>query len=165
VHFTKVRTKHNSAGPLILLTTSIYPSPSAGVLNMILAKELSWQPHLHHIQVQASHPDQCPHSINRGRLSTGSKPALHYHHRPSYHHWLPYIVDHPFCAILWTLTDGGAPKGQKPLSHNCLWGLQSHTSTKPPGRSRNPTSVPPHRRLVGTIVLEVCRVRDSHSDW
>jgi hypothetical protein len=49
VHFTKVLTKHNNAFPLVLPTTTIYPSPSAHVLGVILHKKLSWQPHLQHI--------------------------------------------------------------------------------------------------------------------
>jgi hypothetical protein len=50
VHFTKARTKHNSACPLILPTSAIYPSTSARVLNVILDKKLSWQPQLQHIK-------------------------------------------------------------------------------------------------------------------
>jgi hypothetical protein len=50
MHFTKVRTKHNSAGHLILPTSTIYPSPSAHDLGMILYKKLSWQPHLLYIR-------------------------------------------------------------------------------------------------------------------
>jgi hypothetical protein len=41
VHFTKARTKHNRACPLILLTATIHPSPSARVLGVILNKKLS----------------------------------------------------------------------------------------------------------------------------
>jgi hypothetical protein len=50
VHFTKARTKHNSACPLILPTSTIQPSPSACVLGIILNKKLSWQPHQLHIK-------------------------------------------------------------------------------------------------------------------
>jgi hypothetical protein len=50
VHFTKARTKHNHSGPLILPTSTIYPSPSARVLGVILDKKLSWQRHLHHLK-------------------------------------------------------------------------------------------------------------------
>ncbi len=50
VHFTKARTKHNSASPLILPTSTIHPSPSARVLGVILDKKLSWQPHRQHIK-------------------------------------------------------------------------------------------------------------------
>jgi hypothetical protein len=50
VHFTKARTKHNHTCPLMLPTSTIYPSPSARVLGVILDKKLSWQPHLHHIK-------------------------------------------------------------------------------------------------------------------
>jgi hypothetical protein len=50
VHFTKVRTKHNSTCPLILPTSTIHPSLSACVLGVILDKKLSWQPHLQHIK-------------------------------------------------------------------------------------------------------------------
>ncbi len=50
VHFTKARTKHNSACPLILPTSTIHPSPHVRVLGVILDKKLSWQPHLQHIQ-------------------------------------------------------------------------------------------------------------------
>ncbi len=50
VHFTKASTKHNHACPLILLTSTIHPSPSARVLGVTLDKKLSWQPHLHHIK-------------------------------------------------------------------------------------------------------------------
>jgi hypothetical protein len=46
----KARTKHNSACPLILPTSTIHPSPHACVLGVILDKKLSWQPHLQHIQ-------------------------------------------------------------------------------------------------------------------
>jgi hypothetical protein len=46
VHFTKARTKHNSACPLILPDSTINPSPHARVLGVILDKILSWQPHL-----------------------------------------------------------------------------------------------------------------------
>ncbi len=38
------------ACPLILPTFTIYLSPSARVLGVILDKKLSWQPHLHHIK-------------------------------------------------------------------------------------------------------------------
>jgi hypothetical protein len=44
------KTKHNSAVPLILPTSSIYPSLSVRALGVILDKELSWQPHLQHIK-------------------------------------------------------------------------------------------------------------------
>jgi hypothetical protein len=50
IHFSKARTKHNSACPLVLPTSTIYPSPSARVLDVILDKKLSWQPHLQHIK-------------------------------------------------------------------------------------------------------------------
>jgi hypothetical protein len=50
VHFTKAKTKHNHTCPLILPTSTIYSSPSARVLGVILDKKLSWQPHLHHIK-------------------------------------------------------------------------------------------------------------------
>jgi hypothetical protein len=50
VHFTKVRTKHNTSCPLVLPATTLYPSPSAHVLGVILDKKLSWQPHLQHIK-------------------------------------------------------------------------------------------------------------------
>jgi hypothetical protein len=50
VHFTKARTKHNHTCLLILLTSTIHPSPSACVPGIILDKKLSWQPHLHHIK-------------------------------------------------------------------------------------------------------------------
>jgi hypothetical protein len=50
MHFTKARTKHNHSCPLILPTSTIYPSPSARVLGVILNKKLSWQPHLHHVK-------------------------------------------------------------------------------------------------------------------
>jgi hypothetical protein len=46
VHFTKARTKHNSACSLTLPTSTIHPSPSACVLGVILNKKLSWQPHI-----------------------------------------------------------------------------------------------------------------------
>jgi hypothetical protein len=49
MHFTKARTKQNSACPLILPTSTIHPSPHARVLGVILNKKLSWQPHLQHI--------------------------------------------------------------------------------------------------------------------
>ncbi len=48
VHFTKARTKHNTACPLTLLFFTTAPSPSACVLRIILNKMLSWQPHLQH---------------------------------------------------------------------------------------------------------------------
>jgi hypothetical protein len=41
VHFSKARTKHNSACPLVLPTSTIYPSPSARVLGTVLDKKLS----------------------------------------------------------------------------------------------------------------------------
>jgi hypothetical protein len=50
VHFTKARTKHNSACPLILPGSTINPSPHARVLGVILDMKLSWQPHLQHIK-------------------------------------------------------------------------------------------------------------------
>jgi hypothetical protein len=50
VHFTKVRTKHNSACPLIPLTFTLYPSPTMHVRGKILYKKLSWQPYLQHIK-------------------------------------------------------------------------------------------------------------------
>jgi hypothetical protein len=52
VHFTKTRTKHNHTCPLTLPTTTIYPSPSARVLGVILDKKLNWQPHLQHIKAK-----------------------------------------------------------------------------------------------------------------
>jgi hypothetical protein len=50
VHFTKARTKHNSACPLILPDYTINPSPHARSLGVILDKILSWQLHLQHIK-------------------------------------------------------------------------------------------------------------------
>ncbi len=50
MHFTKARTKHNTACPLTLPTSLIHPSPFARVLGVILDKKLSWQPHLQHIK-------------------------------------------------------------------------------------------------------------------
>jgi hypothetical protein len=50
MHFTKARTKHNSACPLILPTSTIHLSPHARVLGVIFNMKLSWQPHLQHIQ-------------------------------------------------------------------------------------------------------------------
>jgi hypothetical protein len=50
VHFTKARTKHNSASPLIPFTSTIHPCSSARVLGVILDKKVSWQPHLQHIK-------------------------------------------------------------------------------------------------------------------
>jgi hypothetical protein len=40
VHFTKARTKYNTACPLTLLSLTISPSPSAHVLRVILNKKL-----------------------------------------------------------------------------------------------------------------------------
>ncbi len=50
VHFTKARTKYNTARPLTLPSLIISPSLSARVLGVILDKKLSWQPHLQHIK-------------------------------------------------------------------------------------------------------------------
>ncbi len=50
VHFTKGRTKNNSACPLIMPNFTINPSPHARVLGIILDNKLSWQPHLQHIK-------------------------------------------------------------------------------------------------------------------
>jgi hypothetical protein len=50
VHFTKARTKHNTACPLVLPASTLHPSPSARVLSVILDKKLSWKPHLQHIK-------------------------------------------------------------------------------------------------------------------
>jgi hypothetical protein len=50
VHFTKLRTKHNTSCPLTLPSLTITPFPSARVLGVILDKKLSWQPHLQHIK-------------------------------------------------------------------------------------------------------------------
>jgi hypothetical protein len=50
VHFTKARTKHYSACPRILPTSTILPSPHAHHLGTILDRRLSWQPHMQHIQ-------------------------------------------------------------------------------------------------------------------
>jgi hypothetical protein len=50
VHFTKSRTKYNSACPLILHTSTIHPSHSACVLGVILDNKLTWQPHLQYIK-------------------------------------------------------------------------------------------------------------------
>jgi hypothetical protein len=50
VHFTKARTKHNTACPLTLPSLTITPCPSARVLGVILDKTLSWQLHLQHIK-------------------------------------------------------------------------------------------------------------------
>jgi hypothetical protein len=52
VYFTKTRTKHNHSCRLTLPTTTIYPSPFARVLSLILDKELNWQPHLQHIKAK-----------------------------------------------------------------------------------------------------------------
>jgi hypothetical protein len=52
VHFTKVRTKHNSTCPLTLPAFTIHPSSSARVLGVLLDKKLSWQPHLQHIKAK-----------------------------------------------------------------------------------------------------------------
>jgi hypothetical protein len=48
MHFTKARTKHNTACPLVLAASTLHPSPSARVLGVILNKKLSWKPHLQH---------------------------------------------------------------------------------------------------------------------
>ncbi len=50
VHFTKARTKHNTACPLTLPSFTISPSLSAHVLGVILNKKLSWRPHLLHLK-------------------------------------------------------------------------------------------------------------------
>jgi hypothetical protein len=50
VHFTKARTKHNTACRLTLPSLTITSCPSARVLGVILDKKLSWQPHLQHIK-------------------------------------------------------------------------------------------------------------------
>ncbi len=50
VHFTKARTKHNHSSPLTLPTSTIDPSSSARVLDVILHKKLSSQPYLQHIK-------------------------------------------------------------------------------------------------------------------
>ncbi len=52
VHFIKARTKHNSACPLILPTSTIPPSLSVCVLGVILDVQVSWQPHQQHIKVK-----------------------------------------------------------------------------------------------------------------
>jgi hypothetical protein len=56
VHFTKARTKHNTACPLTLPSLTITPCPSAHVLGVILDKKLSWQPHLQHIKSKQATP-------------------------------------------------------------------------------------------------------------
>jgi hypothetical protein len=50
MHFTKETTKHIYSSPLIFPTSTIYPSPSACVLGIILDKKFSWRQHLHHIK-------------------------------------------------------------------------------------------------------------------
>jgi hypothetical protein len=50
VHFTKARTKHNTACPLIFPSFTVTPYPSPQVLGVFLNKRLSWQPHLPHIK-------------------------------------------------------------------------------------------------------------------
>jgi hypothetical protein len=50
VHFTKARTKHNTACPLTLPSFTITLCPSAHVLGVILDKKLSWQLHLQHFK-------------------------------------------------------------------------------------------------------------------
>ncbi len=50
VHFTEARTKHNTSCSLLLPASTLYSSPSACVLGVILDKKLSWQPHLQHIK-------------------------------------------------------------------------------------------------------------------
>jgi hypothetical protein len=49
VHFTKARTKHNSACPLILPTSTINSSPHAPILGVMHDKGLSWQPRLRRV--------------------------------------------------------------------------------------------------------------------
>jgi hypothetical protein len=50
VHFTKARTKHNSACPLILHSSTSYPCTNAHDLGMILNKNLRCQLNLQHIK-------------------------------------------------------------------------------------------------------------------
>jgi hypothetical protein len=52
VQFTKARTKHDTACPLTLPTSTIVPSTSARVLGIILDKKLSWQPHIKCIKLK-----------------------------------------------------------------------------------------------------------------
>jgi hypothetical protein len=50
VHFTKARTKHNTACPLTLTSLTITPCSAACVLGVILDKKLSWQLNLQYIK-------------------------------------------------------------------------------------------------------------------
>ncbi len=50
VHFTKGRSKHNTACPLNLPSLTLSPSLSSRALGVILDKKLSWQSHLQYIK-------------------------------------------------------------------------------------------------------------------
>jgi hypothetical protein len=52
VHFTKAHTKHDTACPLTLPSSTIIPSTSAHVLGIIPDKKFSWQPHIKHITLK-----------------------------------------------------------------------------------------------------------------
>jgi hypothetical protein len=54
VHFTKAKTKNNTACPFNLLSLTITPCLSARVLGVILETKLSSQPHLQHIKSKLS---------------------------------------------------------------------------------------------------------------
>jgi hypothetical protein len=52
LHFTKTRTKHSNAWPLILHIFTLTPHPSVHGLGIILDKKLSWKPHLRHVKTK-----------------------------------------------------------------------------------------------------------------
>jgi hypothetical protein len=168
VHFSKARTKHNSTCPLVLPTSTIYSSPSACVLGVILDKKLSWQPHLQHIKSKLT---TWTNVLTRFTASTWgaslrvSRLLYTAIVTPSHRNWLPCLVGPPFYAIFLKRGGGRAPEGRKLLPQNRLWRLQGHASTKPPGRIGRPPSIASHGWQTGLILLEVCRVRHSLCYW
>ncbi len=138
VHFTKARTKHTTDAPSFFQ-----------LLRHILAPlRVFWASYsTRNSAVQAHNPDQRPlkaHSLNIGRLPSSFKTALHCCCTPSHHEWLPCLVGPTFYAIFPKRSGGSVSENRKPLPQNCLWGLQSHAITKPPGRSGRCPSVSPH---------------------
>jgi hypothetical protein len=123
VHFTKARTKHNSACPLFLPTTMIHFSSSAHVLGVILNKKLSWQPHLQDIKSKLATQTNVLSRLTAsawGHLPTGYEAALQCCCAPSHHHWLSGMMGPPFYSIFSKWAGGRAPEGQNPLSQNHL---------------------------------------------
>jgi hypothetical protein len=167
VHFTKARTKHNHSCPFTLPTSAIHPSPSAHDLGVILNKKLSWQLLLQHIKSKLATQTNVFSMLTASTWGASIQVLRLLYTavvRPAIPTSCPAWWAPPFYAILLKRGGGRAPESQKLLFKNRLWGLQDHNSTKPTGRSGRPPLVPPHGWQAGTILLEVCRVRDRQGD-